>query len=185
MKEVKEDELIRGCIEGNGVYQKKLFDLYSGKMYAVCLRYSKDGDQAKDLLQEGFIKLFKNLNKYRGDGSFEGWIRRIFVNTSIENYRKEQRRGISVDVDDVHGELKIDSTSFQKFGYEELMKKVQELPLGYRTVFNMYVIEGYSHKEIAEQLGVTESTSKTQLHKARLLLQKSVLQLDEYSSGRE
>lgn len=154
-------------------------------MYAVCLRYSKDEDQAKDLLQEGFIKLFNNLANYRGDGSFEGWIRRIFVNTSIENYRKEQRRGFSVEVEDVEGELKVDTTSFQKFGYEELMKKVQALPLGYRTVFNMYVIEGYSHKEIAEQLGVTESTSKTQLHKARLLLQKSVLKLDEYSSGRK
>lgn len=185
MKEENEEELIRECIKGNGVYQKRLYNLYSSKMYAVCLRYSKDEDQAKDLLQEGFIKLFNNLPKYRGDGSFEGWIRRIFVNTSIENYRKEQRRGNSVEVEDVEGELKIDSTSFQKFGYEELMKLVQQLPLGYKTVFNMYVIEGYSHKEIAEQLGVTESTSKTQLHKARLLLQKSVLELDEYSSGRK
>ena len=184
-KKLKERELVQRCLKNDRKAQKELYERYGPLMKMVCIRYLYQKALAEEVMNRGFYKVFRNLKDYRHTGSFEGWIRRIFVNTSIENYRKEQRRGNSVEVEDVEGELKIDSTSFQKFGYDELMKIVQQLPLGYKTVFNMYVIEGYSHKEIAEQLGVTESTSKTQLHKARLLLQKSVLELDEYSSGRK
>jgi len=153
--------------------QEQLYQKYSPKMYAVCLRYASNADDAKDLLQEGFIKIFKNLGKYRGDGSFEGWIRRIFVNTCIEHFRKKANL---YNVSEIH-ETTVEDKEWNvldRLAESDIMKMIQDLSPGYRTVFNMHVIEGYSHKEIGELLGINEGTSKSQLARAKVVLQKMV-----------
>ena len=142
-------------------------------MYAVCLRYSGNSEDACDLLQEGFIKIFKNLSKYRGDGSFEGWIRRIFVNTSIEHFRKKVH---FQDVTEKQENTLEDKTwnVLDNLAEKDIMNMIHELSPGYKTVFNMHVIEGYSHKEIADMLGINEGTSKSQLARAKMVLKKMV-----------
>src|ERR1035437_1349530 len=154
--------------------QEVLYNRLSGKMYSVCLRYAGNTDDAQDLLQEGFIKVFRNLDKYRGDGSFEGWVRRIFVNTSIEQYRKKSLAlQKATDVENVVMEDK-EWNVLDKLAERDILKMVQELSPGYKMVFNMHVIEGYSHKEIADMLGINEGTSKSQLARAKAVLQKMV-----------
>lgn len=170
---VTESELIKGCISGDRKMQELLYNRHSPKMYAVCLRYSNNADDAQDLLQEGFIKVFRNLEKFRGDGSFEGWMRRIFVNTSIEEYRRKTKLTTVSEPK----EYNIEDTEWNaldNIAEKDIIKIVQQLSPGYRQVFNMYVIEGYSHKEIAEILGINEGTSKSQLARARVILQKMV-----------
>ena len=165
-----EISLIEACQRGENKALKKLYDIHSGTMYAICLRYMNNEDEAKDALQEGFIKVFKNIDKFRFTGSFEGWLKRIFVNTSIEQIRK---RKVHLDVNEMKGDLQlIDSSSATStMDAEKMMKLVQQLPEGYRTVFNMFVVDGYSHKEISAELEISESTSKSQLFKARKQLQ--------------
>jgi len=147
--------LVRSCIKGNHSSHQALYSKYSSKMFGVCLRYGKDYHSAEDILQEGFIKAFKNLNKFRFEGSFEGWLRRIFVNTAIEHFRKP------------------------RMAAEDIMELVNKLSPGYKAVFNLYVVEGYSHKDIAEMLGISIGTSKSQLARARYLLQKMVTDLEQ------
>jgi RNA polymerase sigma-70 factor (ECF subfamily) len=166
--------ILAQCIERLPKAQKQLFDLLSPKMYAVCLRYAKDVDEAKDILQEGFIKVFNNLERFEHKGSFEGWVKRIFINTSIEFYRKAQRENMVDNIDDVP-ERPIDPQTISALRAADLMKLVERLPKGYRTVFNLFAIEGYRHDEIAEMLNISENTSKSQLHKARLFLQELVI----------
>ena len=164
-----EQSLIKACVNGDSKAFKTLYDQHVDTMYAICLRYMSNSDEAKDALQEGFIRVFKNLGSFKFTGSFEGWLKRIFVNISIEQIRK---RKLHSDVEDYRQDANL--VTFQKTGTidaEEMMKVVALLPTGYRTVFNMYVVDGYSHKEIAEHLGITESTSKSQLFKARKQLQ--------------
>jgi RNA polymerase sigma factor (sigma-70 family) len=153
--------------------QEQLYIRFSPKMYAVCLRYSSNADDARDLLQEGFIKVFKNLEKYRGDGSFEGWVRRIFVNTSIEHFRRVVN---TYSVTETHENTFEDKewNAFENLAQKDIFNMIQELSPGYKQVFNMYVIEGYSHKEIADAMGISEGTSKSQLARAKMLLQKMV-----------
>lgn len=168
-----ETDLIKGCIEGDRQMQELLYHKFSSKMYGVCLRYSGNADDASDLLQEGFIKVFKNLEKFRGEGSFEGWIRRIFVNTSIEHFRKKVKLYNVTEVQEntiEDPDLNILDTLAEK----DLILLVNELAPGYKTVFNMHVVEGYSHKEIAEMLGITEGTSKSQLARAKGVLKNSI-----------
>ncbi|WP_235906019.1 RNA polymerase sigma factor [Ginsengibacter hankyongi] len=168
-----ETDLIKGCIDGNRQMQEILYKKFSPKMYGVCLRYSGNVDDANDLLQEGFIKVFKNLLKFRGDGSFEGWMRRIFVNTSIEHFRKKVKLYNVTEVQEntiEDSDLNILDTLAEK----DIIILVNELSPGYKTVFNMHVIEGYSHKEIAGMLGITEGTSKSQLARAKGVLKKSL-----------
>ena len=153
--------------------QEQLYARFSGKMYAVCMRYSGNADDAQDLLQEGFIKIFKNLDKYRGDGSFEGWIRRIFVNTSIEHYRKKSALQKMLDPNEVVVEDK-DWNILDDLAERDIIKMIQQLSPGYKMVFNMHVIEGYSHKEIGEQLGINEGTSKSQLARAKMVLKRMI-----------
>ena len=170
---VSETDLIQGCISGNRQMQELLYQKYSSKMYGVCLRYSGNVEDANDLLQEGFIKIFKNLTKFRGEGSFEGWIRRIFVNTSIEHFRKKVKLYNVSEVQENTIEdynLNILDTLAEK----DIISLVNELSPGYKAVFNMHVIEGYSHKEIADILGINEGTSKSQLARAKGVLKKSV-----------
>lgn len=166
--------LIDGCLLNKRHCQRQLYELLSGKMYAVCMRYCSNQDNAQDILQEGWIKVFSNLQKYRGTGSFEGWVRRIFINTAVEHFRKENRLYLVCD-----NEIALEMAStvyFQEdnLQLEELMNMIQKLSVGYRTIFNLYVIEGYSHKEIAEMLKISEGTSKSQLARARYLLQKQI-----------
>ncbi len=153
--------------------QEMLYHRFSSKMYAVCLRYCKDADDAQDLLQDGFVKIFKNLEKFRGEGSFEGWIRRIFVNTSIEHFRKSVKKQSVAD----SNEIIVEDPSWNaldNLAEKDITKMIQELSPGYRQVFNMYVIEGYSHKDIGDILGISEGTSKSQLARAKGILKKMV-----------
>lgn len=166
--------LIDGCLLNKRHCQRQLYEILSGKMYAVCMRYCSNQDTAQDILQEGWIKVFSNLEKYREAGSFEGWVRRIFINTAVEHYRKESRL---YPVSDNEAALeRIPTVDFQEdnLEVEGLMNMVQNLSAGYRTVFNLYVIEGYSHKEISEMLKISEGTSKSQLARARYILQKQI-----------
>ncbi|HEY4151675.1 MAG TPA: sigma-70 family RNA polymerase sigma factor [Chitinophagaceae bacterium] len=170
---VSESDLINGCLAGDRRMQELLYQRFSPKMYAVCLRYASNADDAQDLLQEGFIKVFRNLDKFRKEGSFEGWIRRVFVNTAIEQYRKKVNLNSIGDRE----EQTIADNSWNvldQLGEKDIIGLVQELAPGYRAVFNMYVIEGYSHKDIGEMLGISEGTSKSQLARARVILQKKV-----------
>ncbi len=173
---VNESDLLKGCLAGVRKSQEELYKTYSGKMYTVCMRYCNDTDDAQDVLQEGFVKVFKNLEKFRNEGSFEGWMRRIFVNTAIEHYRKRSTHLASVvDVTEVQKE---DNSwnAFDHLAEKDLLNIIKSLSPGYRTVFNMYVVEGYSHKEIGELLGITEGTSKSQLARAKALLQKMIIE---------
>ncbi|MFT3845074.1 MAG: RNA polymerase sigma factor [Lacibacter sp.] len=170
---ISETDLINGCMSGDRRMQKLLYDQYSSKMYAVCVRYmGKNGDDAQDILQEGFIKVFRNLEKFRGDGSFEGWIRRIFVNTAIEQIRKK-KTDLSLTEKEEIIELKT-ATAIDNMSEKDLLQIVSELSPGYRTIFNMYVVEGFNHKEISEILGISEGTSKSQLARARMILQEKI-----------
>ncbi|WDZ99857.1 RNA polymerase sigma factor [Mucilaginibacter sp. SJ] len=168
-----------GCLSNDRKSQEQLYRLLAPRMLAVCMRYATDKDEAQDILQEGFIKMFRNMKNYRGEGSLEGWIRRIMVHCAISRYRKLKPM---VLVDDFAAEeaaaIPI-SSSFNDNGLEakDLMKLVQKLPKTYRSVFNMYAIEGYSHQEIGTSLGMSELLSRTTLHRARTLLKDMVAKL--------
>lgn len=169
-----ENHLIENCIKGERKSQKALYEKYSPKMYSICLRYSKNAMDAEDILQEAFIKLFNNLNRFRGDGSFDGWVRRIFVNTAIEHIRRKSLNtavgeGLENSIADKH------QNALDNLYEKDLINSSLTLSNGYRTVFNLYAIDGYSHKEIAQQLGITESTSKSQFSRAKALL-RNILQ---------
>ena len=168
-----ETDLIQGCIDGDRQMQKMLYEQFAPKMYGVCLRYAGNENDASDILQEGFIKVFKNLTKFRSEGSFEGWVRRIFVNTAIEHYRKK----VSLfNVSEAQENMIEDPglNALDNLAAKDIMKVVNELSPGYKAVFNLHVIEGYSHKEIADMLSITEGTSKSQLARAKGVLKKAL-----------
>lgn len=169
----REEEILNGCLKGDPKYQKVLYSVYSKKMFGVCLRYAPDREAAEDLLQDGFIKVFQNLQSFKGQGSFEGWIRRIMVNHALEGLRKLSSKAQHVDVEDVHELLHV-NLDMGKYDMNYLLSKIQQLAPGYRAVFNLYIIEGYQHSEIAEMLGINENTSKSQLSRARKILQESL-----------
>lgn len=167
-------QLIEACIKGNRASQKALYDRLAPRMFPLCIRYIGNREDAEDVLQDGFITLFTRLNDYKGDGSFEGWARKIFVNTALMSLRKKDALKMSDDLEVARG-LKSDNISqMQNLGYKDLLAMITDLPPGFRTVFNMYAIEGYSHKEIGEMLGISETTSRTQLSRARILLRKKI-----------
>jgi RNA polymerase sigma factor (sigma-70 family) len=178
------NDLMEGCKAGNRQMQELLYKQTASKMLAVCMRYAKDQMEAEDVLQMGYVKIFQKVNEYRGDGSFEGWIRRIMVNTAIESYRKNLRMLNVVPIEDAYEQPSQGSNSyhdaFNSLGMQDLMKVIQKLADGYRMVFNMYVIEGYSHKEIAETLGITEGASKSQLSRARAILQQEIIKMEGF-----
>ena len=153
--------------------QHELYNRFAPKMYGVCLRYASNAEEAEDILQEGFIKIFNKINSYRGEGSFEGWIRRIFVNTAIEHFRKKTYLQPIGEIEENTVEGKYLSV-LDNLAEKDIIQLIQQLSPGYRTVFNMYVVEGYSHKQIAEMLGISEGTSKSQLSRAKLILQDLV-----------
>jgi RNA polymerase sigma factor (sigma-70 family) len=170
-------EIIKGCLAGKRQYQKMLYDKYAPKMLYVCLRYTTNKDEAQDVLQEGFIKIFRNLHTFKHEGSFEGWLRRIFVNCSLEFLRNKKRALLFDDIDDMRHQPASDCDIIGNINAKDLTGMIMSLPDGYRLVFNLFVIEGYGHKEISELLGISEGTSKSQLAKARLRLQALVHKL--------
>lgn len=167
-------EILKSCMDGDSAAQRKLYKALAPKMFAVCIRYMGDRDQAEDILQDGFVTLFNKLDSFSGNGSFEGWARKIFVNTALMSLRKKDALKMSEDIDDARS-LRSDLPSpVQDLGYKEIMQLVMSLPAGYRTVFNMYVIEGYSHDDIAKALNISNATSRSQLQRARMLLQEKI-----------
>lgn len=171
-------QLIESCIKGDRAAQKVLYDRLAPRMFPVCIRYVGDRELAEDILQEGFITLFTRLDTYKGDGSFEGWARKIFVTTALMELRKKDALKMSDDLETARGMKAETVTQLQSIGYKDLMKLITQLPTGFRTVFNMYAIEGYSHKEIGEVLGISETTSRTQLSRARLWLQNKIKEIE-------
>lgn len=166
--------LVYKCLKNDRKAQSELYGLFSRKMFAVCMRYSNDYDTASDILQDGFVKVFNSLEKFGFDGSVEGWIRRIMVNTAIDYFRKASKLHMMADIDEVEV---ADSSSvhfLSQLESQEIIKVLQQLPAGYRTVLNLYALEDYSHKEIAGMLGISEGTSKSQLARAKSML-KSLL----------
>jgi RNA polymerase sigma-70 factor (ECF subfamily) len=168
-----ENSLIQDCINGSRKSQKELYTMFASRMFAVCLRYAKNQMDAEDILQEGFVKLFNNLHRFRGEGSFDGWVRRIFVNTAIEHIR---RKNLTTTVGDGLENSILDKhkSALDNLYEKDLLSTANTLSDGYRTVFNLYAVEGYSHKEIAAQLGITESTSKSQFSRAKALLRTMI-----------
>jgi RNA polymerase sigma factor (sigma-70 family) len=177
---IEERDIIDGCIKGNRTSQKALYDYYSSKMYYACLRYATDKEEAEDILQEGFVKVFQNISTFSGNGSFEGWIRRIIVNTAIEHFRKKNMKFADAEIENAIDQSH-SVTIVDHFSEQDLLKIISQLPIGYKTVFNLYAIEGFSHKEIADMLKITESTSKSQLSRARGMLQEKLKLINQNS----
>jgi RNA polymerase sigma-70 factor (ECF subfamily) len=169
-----DEQLIEGCIKGKPDYQKALYEKYNRKLMGICLRYAIDEHEAHDMLQDGFIKIFNKLESYNGKGSLAGWLCRLVVNNCLDHLRrtKHQRKHVEMDLADTYENAS--SEIISKLSAQDILSYIQQLPSGYKTVFNMFAIEGYSHKEIAEELGVTENTSKSQYRKARLQLIKMI-----------
>jgi len=165
-----DEQLISDCLAGKPSAQKALYERFSRKMMGVCLRYSNSHEEAQDVLQDAFVKVFEKLGTYSGNGSFEGWVRRIFVNTSLDHYRKSKMERQTQDIDDVGYALASGEDIVSDITAKDLLEILKKIPPGYRMVFNLYVIEGYSHKEIAEELNITENTSKSQFSRARTYL---------------
>lgn len=173
-----DEELVKGCIKEKRKYQDLLYSRYAGKMMAVCLRYMRNQMDAEDVLQEGFMKIFDNIKKFKFEGSLEGWMRRIIANTSINKLRKKDVLKGSEEADGK--EVEWDDNILDKMDSVKIFELIKNLADGYRVVFNMYVIEGYSHKEISEKLEIEEVSSRTQLAKARKILKKQILELEEF-----
>ena len=152
-------------------------------MMGVCLRYTNDYEQAQDVLQDGFIKIFSKLPKFESKGSLEGWVRRIMVNTALDAYRKAKKHQKDVDVDSVSFLLDSNDYTIESINADDLLKVIRTIPEGYRVVFNLFAIEGYSHKEIADRLGVTESTSKSQYSRAKKMLRKILIEKNFVEEG--
>ncbi len=173
-----DQDLIIGCLAGGRRFQEGLYNQYGSTMFSICLRYASDYYQAEDMLQEGFIKVFNNLKNFRNEGSFEGWLKRIFVNTAIEWLRKNKVMNEMQEIEKVSLHI-VQEDCFSQLAADDLMKLIQSLSPGYRTVFNLYSIEGYSHKEIGQMMNINEGTSKSQLARARYILQKMVVQTNK------
>jgi RNA polymerase sigma factor (sigma-70 family) len=173
----KEDELVKGCRRQDRAAQQQLYDLYSSKMYAICYRYVKNAMEAEDILITAFTRIFERIEQFKGEGSFEGWIRRIMVNEALTHLRKARTMYLETELEQADREPDYEHLE-NHLEVEDLLNMIEQLPAGYRVVFNMYAIDGYSHKEIAEQLGISENTSKSQLSRARTYLQKMLADLD-------
>lgn len=168
------EALIAKCIKRDRHSQSRLYNLFSQSMFTLCLRYSASREEAEDVLQEGFIRVFEYLHQYTFSGSFEGWIRKIMVNCALQKYRSKTALHAIVDIEDANIKEQGNEDIISQIGTKELMKMVQKLPPMYRLVFNLYVFEGMKHREIALELGVSEGTSKSNLYDARMILQRSV-----------
>jgi RNA polymerase sigma factor (sigma-70 family) len=167
-------QLIEGCVNGNRQSQNQLYNLLMPKMFVVCLRYSKNREEAEEILQEGFIKVFEFIHQYKFNGPFAGWVRKIMVNCALQKYRGNRQMHAVVNIDTTALEQRGNEDIISQIGTKELLKMVQQLSPAYRTIFNLYVLEGMKHREIAKHLGISEGTSKSNLSDARAFLQKAV-----------
>jgi len=167
-------KLIQACIDGDRQSQNSLYEWFAKKMFGVCLRYSRNREEAEEIMQEGFVQVFKSLKSFKYTGSFEGWVRKIMVNCSIKHFRAKPKMYPVVEVDNIHSNVIANEETLARLDKKELLKMVQTLPPAYRMVFNLYVFEGMKHREIAEHLGIAEGTSKSNLFDAKVLLQKTI-----------
>jgi RNA polymerase sigma-70 factor (ECF subfamily) len=171
-------KLIESCIEGDRAAQKVLYERLAPRMFPVCIRYIGDREAAEDVLQDGFVTLFTRLDSYKGEGSFEGWARKIFVTTALMELRRKDALKMSDELDVVRGMKSETVSQLQSIGYKDLMNLITQLPPGFRTVFNLYAVEGFTHKDIGEMLGISETTSRTQLSRARAWLQNKIKEIE-------
>lgn len=170
-----EQDIIKACIKGESWAQKAIFDQYAPAMLSVCVRYVSDYETARDLLQDGFVRLFSKIETFSGTGAFGGWARRIFVTTALEHLRRNDALKNADSIDDFHNHFENNDVNvIDKISADDLLQCIAELPEGYRAVFNMFAIEGYAHAEIADMLGINEITSRTQYMRARKMLQKKI-----------
>ena len=168
------ERMLEKAKEGDRRAQKAIYDALADKMFALCIRYMGDRGTAEDVLQDGFVTLFAKLDTYTGDGAFEGWARKIFVNTALMSLRRNDVLKESEDVDSARAVSSESPSAIQNIGYKELCRMISDLPAGFRTVFNLYVVEGYSHQDIADALGISVTTSRSQLLRARAMLQAKI-----------
>lgn len=180
---MNESQLIKACKKQDRSAQKELYELYAPKMMAICLRYCGDRDTANDLLHDGFVKVFTQIKNFEEKGSFEGWMRKVFVNICVANYRKEKQKyaifDSATDVETLEIEKESDDDSFdiKDISRKEILQLINELPDGYRTVFNLIIFENMSHKEVSNMLGITENASRSQYYRARVSLQNKVQEI--------
>jgi RNA polymerase sigma-70 factor (ECF subfamily) len=177
-----DEAIIEGCIAGKRSAQSALYRQFSSVMMAVCIRYAQNQDEAEDILQEAFLKIFQNINTYRNEGSFEGWMKRIIINHALNYYRRNRKMPFLEDIAHIN-ERDIQDQDESAISHipvsaEQLVVLIQKLPPGYRMVFNMYVFEEYSHREISQALNISENTSKTQLLKARKMLRRKLTEFN-------
>ncbi len=179
-----DEKIVEGCIAGKRRAQNQLYQKYAPGMFGVCLRYCKNTAEAEDILQEGFIKIFKNVKKYRKEGSFEGWIRRIMVNSAITHFNKNKIHFEDINEEKMEFPEETETNeTFTPVDQEVLLNLIQNMPEGYRMVLNLYVFEGYNHKEISEILNISENTSKSQLSKARKYLKNKLEEINKVKTA--
>ena len=173
---LREKDLIKGCLKNDEKALDELYKQFSSKLFGICLRYAKNKMEAEDLLHDGFIRVLDNLKHFRFEGAFEGWLRRIMVNTSINYYNKKGRHSEEIDMENLSENMVFNDDILSQISTKELLSIIQKMPKGYRMVFNLFAIEGYKHREIAEIMNISESTSKTQFAKARKYLRVKILE---------
>lgn len=182
-KSPTEEQLLEGCQKGKASAQRDLYDRLAPKMLGVCMRYIKDREEAEHVMIGGFVKVFSKVDQFKREGSFEGWVRRIVVNDCLMYIRKHRNMSLEMDFESSSDSLDL-SVMEDTLNAEDLLKLINELPVGYRTVFNLYAIEGYSHQEIAQQLEISENTSKSQLSRARKWLQTKLSEMEKEIENR-
>ena len=173
-----EYDIVQGCLKKDVKCQQMLFEQYAGKMMTVCLRYAKDKMEAEDIMQEGFIRVFRYIHQFKFEGSFEGWLRRVFVNTALKNASK--KKIYFTEIND-YGEQQpsLEPYAYSSLGEEDILRLINQLPEGYRLVFNLNIIEGFTHEEIAKLLNIQPGTSRSQLVKARKMLQNQITDMQK------
>jgi len=180
-----EEELIQGCLEGKRSAQNRLFDKFAPKMLGVCYRYSQSVLEAEDIMQDAFVKVFANLKTFRRQSPLEGWIKRIMINTALNYLKAGQKLRLESDISAAENAPEVSVWQFHEIDTAILMRCIQSLPQGYRVVLNLFAIEGYSHREIAEQLRITESTSRSQFLRAKELLKKKLEAIQKFDTNYE
>ena len=169
-----DEQMVQGCIQKNTIVQKYLYEKFAYDMMGVCLRYADNREEAEDVLQNGFIIVFQNIESFKGTGPLGGWIRKIMVNTALTNIRKNKKLKRNIIFENIEFMLPSSNHIYENLVAKDLLKIIQTLPTGFRTVFNLYAIEGYTHKEIGDMLGISEGTSKSQYSRAKTYLQKLI-----------
>ncbi|MCE7062972.1 RNA polymerase sigma factor [Dyadobacter sp. CY343] len=178
-----EQELVKGCKQRNRIAQKQLYDVFGGKLFAICLRYTKNRADAEDVLQDALIKIYENIDSYRGDSPLEYWLRSVVVNTALNHLRQQKYVKELDDIDYHLNGIADREFTLANFQLQQLLELVRELPQGCQTIFNLYAIEGYQHNEIAQKLGISEGTSKSQYARARALLQQKLNKETRFDDG--